>query len=56
MGPDGQPVLRLQSREKKVELFEAHVPGNRLSLLTLFIWCRVLQAQEDAAAAAMIAS
>lgn len=56
IGPDGQAVLRLQSREKNVELFAAQVPDDRLSLLTLFVWCRVLQAQEDAAAAAMIAS
>jgi len=55
-GPDGEPVLRLDSREKTAELFAAHVPEDRFSMLTLFTWCRVLQAREDAAAAAMIAS
>jgi hypothetical protein len=54
--PDGEAVLRLHSREKTVEVFAAQVPEDRLSLLTLFTWCRVQQAHEDAAAAAMIAS
>ena len=53
---DSQPVLRLHSREKTVDLLGSHVADRRLSVLILFTWYRVLQAHEDAAAAAMIAS
>ena len=50
----GQPVLRLHTREKTVELpAAAVVPGSRLSLLTMFAWYRVLQFEEDAASAAV---
>jgi hypothetical protein len=50
----GQPVARLHVREKTVELETgAAVPENRWSLLILFAWYRVLQAEEDAAAAAV---
>lgn len=52
----GQPVLRLHSREKTVDLLGSDLAEHRLSVLILFTWYRVLQAQEDAAAAAMIAS
>jgi hypothetical protein len=49
----GQPVLRLHTREKTVELPSgAVVPNSRLSLLTMFAWYRVLQAEEDEASAA----
>ena len=52
----GQPVARLHVREKTVQLPEgAPVPGSRLSLLILFAWYRVLQAEEDAASAAAVA-
>lgn len=53
---DGQPLLQLHSLEKTVELRESDLPDCRLSLLILFTWYRILQAQEDAGAAAMIAS
>jgi hypothetical protein len=53
---DGEPVLRLHSREKYVELMAARLSDSRMFLLVLFTWYRVLQGQEDAAAAAMIAS
>jgi len=53
-----QPVLHLHTREKTVELpAGAAVPESRLSLLIMFAWSRVLQAEEYAAsAAAMTAS
>jgi hypothetical protein len=55
---NGQPVLHLHTREKTVEFpAGATVPHSRLSLLIMFAWSRVLQAEEDAAsAAAMTAS
>lgn len=54
---DNQPILRLHSRQKTVELPLARsVTSTCLSLLVLFTWYRILQAEEDAAAAAMIAS
>ena len=53
----GQPVLKLHTRGKSVEL---HNPGavseNRLSLLALFTLYRVRQAEDAAAAASMAAS
>ena len=53
----GQPVLELHTREKTVELpAGATVPESRLSLLVLFAWYRVLQAEEDAASAATVAA
>ncbi len=56
IGPDGQPVLHLHTRERTVDLPEAvAIPQSRLSLLIMFTWYRVLQAEEDAASAAMVA-
>jgi len=53
----GQPVLYLHAWEKTVELPNASVvAGNRLSLLILFALYRVLQAEEDAASAAVVAA
>jgi len=50
-----QLVARLYVREKTVDLPPASaVPQNRLSLLILFAWYRVLQAEEDAASAAVM--
>lgn len=50
---DGQSVLRMHTREKTVELPSGEVvPNSRLSLLTMFAWYRVLQAEEDEASAA----
>lgn len=50
---NGQPVVHLHTREKTVEpLTGSAVPNSRLSLLILFAWYRVLQAEEDAASAA----
>jgi hypothetical protein len=52
----GETLLRLHTREKSVEvLTAAAVPDSRLSLLIMFIWYRVLQAEEDAASAAVVA-
>jgi hypothetical protein len=56
IGEDGQPVLHLHTREKTVDLpTGVNVPQNRLSLLIMFAWYRILQAEEDAASAAMVA-
>ena len=53
---DGQPVLALHTREKTVEVrARAGVPSIRLSLLIMFAWSRVLQADEDASAASVAA-
>jgi hypothetical protein len=53
---NGEPVLHLHTREKTVDLPSPHtVPDDRLSLLVVFAWYRVLQAEEDAASAAVIA-
>jgi hypothetical protein len=53
----GEPLLRLHRREKKVELQPAStVPAERLALLILFAWYHVLQSEEDASAAAVIAA
>jgi hypothetical protein len=52
----GQPLLLLHTREKTVELpAGAVVAGSRVSLLVMFAWYRVLQAEEDAAAAGAVA-
>lgn len=50
-------VLRLQRREKTVEMSSAStVPESRLGLLILFTWYHVLQSEEAAASAAVIAA
>jgi len=52
----GQPVLLLHRRERSVELpAGAAVAESRVSLLVMFAWYRVLQAEEDAAAAGAVA-
>jgi hypothetical protein len=51
----GVPVLQLHSREKTVDLpTGAAVNDGRRSLLILFAWYRMLQAEEDAASAAVM--
>jgi hypothetical protein len=53
----GETLLRLHRREKTVEVpASAIVPDGRLSLLIMFTWYRVLQAEEDAAAAVVVAA
>jgi len=53
----GDPVLIAHVREKTVELpAGADVPEDRLALLIMFAWYRVLQAEEDASAAAVVAA
>jgi hypothetical protein len=53
---DGQPVLHLHAREKTVEVpTTVAMPQSRLTLLIMFTWYRVLQAEEDAASAATVA-
>jgi hypothetical protein len=53
----GQPVLHLHRRERTVELSPtAALPDDRLALLIVFTWYRVLQAEEDAAVAVMVAA
>ena len=52
----GEPVLGLRTREKSVEIEKGlAISESRLALLILFTLCRVRQAQEDAASAAMVA-
>jgi len=52
----GEPVLSLRSRDKSVEVGKGlAISESRLALLILFTLCRVRQAQEDAASAAMVA-
>lgn len=56
IGEGGVTVLRLQRREKTVELPSATALSDRqLLLLITFTWYRVLKAEEDAAAAVMVA-
>jgi hypothetical protein len=51
----GQPLLYVHVREKKVELAAGlAVPEERLSLLIMFTWYRVVQGEEDAANAAVM--
>ena len=51
----GQSVLLLHRREKTVELLAgAAVPANRLTLLIMFTWYRVLQSEEGAASVAVM--
>jgi len=53
---EGQPVLYLHTREKSIELPSGtSLPESRLSLLIIFSWYRLLQAEEDVASAAMVA-
>ncbi len=54
---NGQPIAHLHTREKTVDVEAGSgVPDTRLSLLILFAWCRILQAEEDAASAAATAA
>jgi len=51
----GQPVLKIRSREKTVELSnQSHLPEGRLILLATFAWYMVRQAAQDAASAAVV--
>jgi len=53
----GQPVVVLDVRDKTVDVPAAGaVPDSRLSLLIMFTWYRVLKAEEDAQAAAVVAA
>jgi hypothetical protein len=53
---NGETLLRLHVCEETVEVpTGTAVPDGRLSLLIMFTWYRVLQAEEDAASAAMVA-
>jgi hypothetical protein len=54
---NGETLLRLHTREKEVEVSaQSDVADSRVSLLLMFTWYRVLQAEEDAAAAAIAAA
>jgi hypothetical protein len=54
---DDKPMLHLHAREKTVELpVSAAIPPVPLCLLIMFAWSRVLQADEDASAAAVTAA
>jgi hypothetical protein len=52
-----QPVFQLHRSEKTVEISPGVTPlHGRLSLLLMFVWYRVLQSEEDAAAVAVMAA
>jgi hypothetical protein len=53
----GQPVMRIDTREKSVNLpaSTAVISKDRLALLLMFAWYYILQAEQDAAAAVMVA-
>jgi len=52
-----QPVLHIQTREKTVDLpAGSAVTNDRLAMLIMFTWYCVLRAEEDAAAAVMVAA
>lgn len=54
---NGQPVLHIQRREKSVDVVaDSVVAEGRLALLIMFTWYRMLRAEEDAAAAVMVAA
>jgi len=56
IGEGGETVLRLQRREKTVEHPAATaLPDSQLLLLITFTWYQILKAEEDAAAAVMVA-
>jgi hypothetical protein len=56
IGKDGRTVLHLHSREKTVDIkTPMAVTLERLSLLILFAWYRILQADQDATSAALVA-
>ena len=51
----GQPVVRLRTREKTVDVMkEKSLTDERLALLMLFVLYRVRQAEDDAASAAVV--
>ena len=51
----GEPIMRVRSREKTVELATQFVlPEGRLALLVIFAWYCVQKAAQDAAAAASV--
>ena len=60
LAQSGETLLRLHAREKTVELLPAQsiasIPESRLTLLSLFTFYRVLQTEEDAAVAVMVAA
>jgi hypothetical protein len=51
-----RPVLEVHTREKTVDVAPGSaIAASRLSLLMMFVWYRVLQAEEDAAGAVVAA-
>jgi|SRR5580704_16488404 hypothetical protein len=53
----GRLLVRAHKREKTVDLVPgAQVAESRLALLTLFVWYRVLQTEEDSSAAVLVAA
>ena len=57
IGADGQLVLRFHAREKTLEVAaEQALPVSRVALLAMFTFYRMLQAEEDAAVAVLVAA
>jgi hypothetical protein len=52
---NGQPLLYVHRREKTVDLSATtSVADDRLTLLSMFVWYRILQEEEDAASVAVM--
>jgi hypothetical protein len=57
IGDTGATLLQVHTREKTVEVQAGSpVADSRLTLLILFTWYRVLQAEDDAAVAVLVAA
>jgi hypothetical protein len=57
LGQDAETVLRIHRSEKAVEFVNTSgISAERLSVLMMFAWYRILQAEEDAAATAVMAA
>jgi hypothetical protein len=52
----GQPVVTINARARTVDLPATTVAAGRLTLLIMFAWYCVLRAEEDAAAATLVAA
>jgi hypothetical protein len=51
---NGQPLLYVHRRENTVDLAATASVADRLTLLSMFVWYRILQEEEDAASVAVM--
>ncbi len=57
IGGSGETQFRLHRREKTIELPRATTaPDDQLAMLIMFTWYRILQVEEDAASASVVAA